>query len=489
MAKLWVVFATVVSVGCAEAAAAEADGRDATCVSAAALYPGMNTNGPRDIDSVPAGSAAACVALCCANDACAYFTFTTYQSAGAHKGESMCWRKSDAIGPGNLTRKASCTSGGVRGHTIPSVPRQSKYWTPSLNFVATIAHDPNGNLRDPSAMVQDPGTGRWHFWVDHMNGSTQPGWHADLYHYSAPAIAGPWLSHGLALPHSTDPAAWDSAGTFSPSVIYSAEEKRWFLFYSASSANQSTLLTCAQLVASSPSPDGPWDKLGPVATPTGSPPDWVGSWNSRRVDSGRALIVGGRKGFWTKGVSGKNVASEGLYRPSSAASFAPPWAEAPRGTNPLFPSQPWATAGYENCEFFMAPKEQHPGGKLMHIWCSWHGGNGEPGLPQGPAPHFVVDLSEDPLGTNWTYVDSLSPHNESDPGPTPGEPTPVYEDGPPGDEATVRYFIARMTLPTRSGQRGSKQSDVGLGAGTLAIGLYSLAWTPPRGGPGAAGRV
>ena len=49
----------------------------------------------------------------------------------------------------------------------------------------------------------------------------------------------------------------------------------------------------------------------------------------------------------------------------------------------------------------------------------------------------------------------------------PGEPTPVYEDGAPGDAATVRYFIARQ--PT-----GRK------GPGALAIGLYKLSWLPPQ---------
>ena len=59
----------------------------------------------------------------------------------------------------------------------------------------------------------------------------------------------------------------------------------------------------------------------------------------------------------------------------------------------------------------------------LHIWCSWHGGRGEPGLPLGPAPHFIVDLANDPLGKNWIYAGSLSPHNASAPGPVPGEPT------------------------------------------------------------------
>lgn len=139
-----------------------------------------------------------------------------------------------------------------------------------------------------------------------MPGATQPGWHAYLHHYSASELRGPWANHGLALNHSSDPRAWDYSGQFSSSVIYSAEERLWYLFFSASGANQSTLLTCAQLAASAPSPDGPWTVLGAVATPTGAPSNnWTGSWNTRRLDSGRALIIGGQKGYWTKGVQAK----------------------------------------------------------------------------------------------------------------------------------------------------------------------------------------
>ena len=99
-----------------------------------------------------------------------------------------------------------------------------------------IATDGSGNLRDPSAMIQDPATKKWHFWVDYMSGGTQAGWHAYQHHYSADAIAGPWKLEGLAFNHSTtDPEAWDYAGQFSPSVIYDAAEPgdaKWFYFYS-----------------------------------------------------------------------------------------------------------------------------------------------------------------------------------------------------------------------------------------------------------------
>ena len=84
--------------------------------------------------------------------------------------------------------------------------------------------------------------------------------------------------------------------------------------------------------------------------------------------------------------------------------------------------------------------------------------------------HFVVDLATDPLGDHWIYAGSLTPFNKSDAATVahpPGEPTPVYEDGAPGDAATVRYFIARQ--PT--GHKGPR---------ALAIGLYKLSWLPPQ---------
>ena len=128
-------------------------------------------------------------------------------------------------------------------------------------------------------------------------------------------------------------------------------------------------------------------------------------------------------------------------------------------------------------EFFRGPgiaqrdsDTQAPPPDQLHIWCSWHGGDGEPGLPRGGAPHFVVDLATDPLGDHWIYAGSLTTFNKSDAATVahpPGEPTPVYEDGAPGDAATVRYFIARQ--PT-----GHK------GPGALAIGLYKLSWLPPQ---------
>eukprot|EP00040_Diaphanoeca_grandis_P006562 m.37895 g.37895 ORF g.37895 m.37895 type:complete len:221 (-) comp17778_c0_seq1:100-762(-) len=111
---------------------------------------------------------------------------------------------------------------------------------------------------------------------------------------------------------------------------------------------------------------------------------------------------------------------------------------------------------------------------LFHIVCTWDGGDmGPPGFSHGNHPHFVVDLKTDPLCQNWTYVGSIevSPKSADPSVPIAGEPTPVYEDGPPGDSAQVRYFIAREDGITHGGP------------GSLRIGLFSLTWVDPTPSP------
>jgi hypothetical protein len=200
----------------------------------------------------------------------------------------------------------------------PAAPQARKLLAPSpnLTFVSMIATAHGGNLRDPSPVVQDPATKRWHFWVDYVP-LTDPlspaGWHAFQWHYSAPEIAGPWTAHGLAFNHSARPDAWDHSGQLSPSVIYDEREQTWYYFYSATGTNYSHNDVCAQLVRASRSPDGPWLPLGTVAQPTGTKANgYSGHWNTLRLDSGRALIIGGQKGYWTKGCSGGHIAGKRL---------------------------------------------------------------------------------------------------------------------------------------------------------------------------------
>jgi hypothetical protein len=163
---------------------------------------------------------------------------------------SGAWAAADDSASPAFARQGSAAAAG-------NIPRHKQ---PLLEYVKTIAYDPKNNVRDPSPVIQDPATGRWHFWVDWMPASVSAdgnGWLAYLRHYSAPEIEGPWVSHGyqgqpFALNHSTDPKAWDYAGQFSSAAIYDAADKTWWLYYSASGANHTKFLTNAQVLRHRP---------------------------------------------------------------------------------------------------------------------------------------------------------------------------------------------------------------------------------------------
>lgn len=408
-----------------------------------------NTNSlGHDIVHFPSVSAQDCATRCCTlqHTRCISFTFTTYQphsTVECQEGTACCWLKSTG---GSSTLKANCTSGWVGTEPVPppgpsppppSPPPIPGVKTPKLTKLRFIAKDVSGNLRDPSAVIQDPKTGLWHFWVVFMPGSTQPGWRGYLHHYvslNTSVESTEWLSLGLALNHSSDPKAFDSGGMFSPSAVYDATGPRpgWYLFYSGTGANYTVTRASAQLVAFATDPDGPWIRLGLVAYPS----NVNGTWNAVRTDSGRAQIVNGKRGYWTKGVSGKSLAQEGAYFPNDPSTFAPPYSQ--WSNNPVFKALK-GTDGYENCEFFKGPD------RFFHIICANHGGG---------QPHFVAPLGTDAL--NWTLANTINTQPAL-------EPTPVYENGPPGDQADVNFFIAR----TETGQNGP---------GALAIAIYKLTW-------------
>merc|ERR1712107_929702 len=326
--------------------------------------------------------------------------------------------------------------------------------SPRLTQVSIIAENSTGNLRDPSGMVKDPKTGRWHFWVVYIPGTFQPGWSGYLHHYSADSMEGPFTNHGQAMDHSTDPSAFDFNGMFSLSALYDEDEDMWYLHYSGTGANftNSTPIQdpiSAQLVASAKSPDGPWTRLGLVAYPTGSDATgWYKPWNARRCDSGRAMKIGGKRGYWTKccnkGSTPKNHScEEGAYFPENPSSWRPPYAE--WSSNPIYKAAGSAAykdkKGYENCEFFRGPENEMLDGKrLLHVLCQGH---------TTGQPHFVTDAS----GLSWTFLELVSTNSAK-------EPTPVYSSLMPGDEAEVTHFIAR-----------TKTSH-------LVVGFYKLDWVP-----------
>jgi hypothetical protein len=353
---------------------------------------------------------------------------------------------------------------------------------PSLSLERPlIMHDPDGFLRDPSSPIQDP-DGVWHAWVVFVPPKYgAEGWSGFIKHFHTKDLRSNWTNGGLALNHSSDRLAFDATGMCSPGAQYDPAQKLWYLFYTGATPEGTTGYPprsggrpmdnlSAQGCAVSSSPYGPWRRLGVVA-PGGLAWNASGKgggyrenhWNGLRVDSGRALIVNGTRLYSTKGIgngtklpdsnpSGTYQALQGVFFPDDAASWAPPY-HAYRG-NPVTRAGPagntYTAGGAENCEFYSGPDG------FFHANCAAHGEL----YPHGGAPHYLVrvlpaDRSADARSSadpriEWQFVGFV-------PSLGAAEPTPVYEDGPPGDNATVRFFIARA-------DRG--------------VSLYAVHWSP-----------
>ena len=98
----------------------------------------------------------------------------------------------------------------------------------------------------------------------------------------------------------------------------------------------------------------------------------------------------------------------------------------------------FTVGGAENCEFYSGPDG------FFHATCAAHGAL----YRGGSCPHYLVSVAS-PALVRWTFVGF---HCSG-----AAEATPVYEGGPPGDQAKVNYFIAR---------------DKG------GVSLYSVSWAP-----------
>ena len=424
-----------------EAAKTDDTPETARCPSNVTMFEKGNFAGG-DIGSfeLSEANASMCASACCAKPSCAGYTYVRPSLDAAHKGKPWCWLKGWPLPP-EPGHSPCCASGIVRA---PPPPRGPPHAKPVLTRVRTIASNPNGGLRDPSPALQDK-SGTWHYWVvfappGNIAGCANTIWNGWLHHYSSSSgLNGSWISHGVALNRSADPTAFDHCGMMSPGAIYDARDDFWYLFFTGVGRNFTTSMVTAQTVARSRTPFGPWQRLGLVAWPTGEAPGWDSSWNARRLDSGRPLSIGGRRSYFTKGVSGASYkhafGAYGVYHPSDASSFAPPYT--PWRGNPIFNDTsliPGSNAGYENCEFFSGPDG------FLHVLCQNHG-TGQ--------PHFLTSAKN--FGQRWDFLEDL------DTSPAL-EPTPAYV-GVPGDAAQVTHFIARQ--------------DEG---GSTTIGLYSLSW-------------
>ena len=139
---------------------------------------------------------------------------------------------------------------------------------------------------------------------------------------------------------------------------------------------------------------------------------------------------------------GHYQALQGVFFPRNQSSWSPPYDA--YVSNPVTRAgdkgNTYTTGGAENCEFFPNPLDGH-----MHVLCAAHGVK----YPGGYVPHYTLHVdaaaattSSDAPGdagqpaVRWRFVGFASPGG----GP---EATPVYEGGPPGDQARVRFCIAR----------------------------------------------
>jgi hypothetical protein len=220
----------------------------------------------------------------------------------------------------------------------PEPPQKSPRFTKLRTLVYGSQLGPGCDVQDPSPMIRDPVTNLWHFWsVFGCNGKC--GWAGSLRHWYSNTTdleTAAFVDGGMALSHATDPSAPDSNGQFSPAIFYDSVDTAWYLFYSATGKNGSATRQCiteptgcesSEMVASSASPHGPWIKLGCVARAKND-----GSWNARLVDSGRALEINGKRGYYSVGFRGAAHVKagappecvEGVYFPEDPASFRPP---------------------------------------------------------------------------------------------------------------------------------------------------------------------
>lgn len=321
-----------------------------------------------------------------------------------------------------------------------------------------VMQDGAGFLRDPSSPIQDA-AGVWHAWVVWVPPAFgTEGWSGFIKHFHTADLNASWVNDGIALNHSSNPLAFDHTGMCSPSAQYDPEAKQWYLFYTGATPQGTTGYPprkggspmdnlSAQGVAVSSSPYGPWRRLGvvapgglawgPGAKGGGFRPD---IWNGLRVDSGRALVVNGTRLYSTKGIgngtgipdanpSGMYQALQGVFFPVNGSSWAPPYHPCP--LNPVTRAGPagnsYTRGGAENCEFASGPDG------YFHAVCSAHGAL----YPGGSIPHYVVRVFPGaPPRVEWTFVGFVPQLGAA-------EPTPVYEGGPPGNAAGVRFFIAR----------------------------------------------
>lgn len=215
---------------------------------------------------------------------------------------------------------------------------------PFLTRGAIVIQDPSAHLRDPSAIHF--WEGEWHCYVTRVPlslGLRQPlGYRGSVWHYAAPRVEGPWTDRGEVVPHGTEPAAFDSLGTFTADIIREPQDGRYYLFYSGCRigftnefiVNKFGPWEIGMCVADSP--NGPFRRSprNPILAVHGPKTQCLGM----RLDEAHPLIIDGKRRLYFRGT---RLVTSDPFQVQKCICLATPtagnWEDAyqPSGQNPL----------------------------------------------------------------------------------------------------------------------------------------------------------
>lgn len=356
----------------------------------------------------------------------------------------------------------------------PAVPT---LFDPHLTLVRTIVDDPHGHVRDCAPPLQDRQTGHWHMWCNWVSitAPSQSCWNCTVRHYylntsDLADASAEWQDRGTAV-RASEP--WDSAGAWAPGAI--EEGGVWSLFYCTTNLADKKANVggeCIGLAVSHTGPFGPFVKQRtPVACNNHS-----GSAQRKLLDNVRPWVIRSTRVLKMR-MSDAGDAHELpdlWYHPGySNASSSSSGADA-AWSLPFLPNKTGSpivrgyTGHFENCEVMRGTQ---PSDHRVHMVCFDNRGCPADGVCN---PHFVLD----PGAPHFAYVSHVNlsgtatpcrigyPYNEGTFHHC--EPAPVYENGRPGDEATVNYMVSFW----------GDQLDGTVKGNRLKVHLMKLNWIP-----------
>lgn len=158
--------------------------------------------------------------------------------------------------------------------------------------------------RDPSDVIQVRDT----FYVWYTKGKVAHGYDATIW-YATSKDGHAWTEQGESLARGPE-GSWDEQSVFTPNILVA--ENRYWLFYTAvpkpftNFGNRGTKTAFG--LASSASPDGPWEKL--AANPIMKPSDDPAAFDSFRIDDACLIVRDGKYWLFYKGRQWDNTPAD-----------------------------------------------------------------------------------------------------------------------------------------------------------------------------------